>query len=116
MWKPAHEARLREHCARLKAETVSLRATHQPRLFSYHDIDEEDIQKSTTGAFSMAEMEAAVMMQEMLAAREARTSSNPHSHHSHHSHHDHPDYKSEPPRSRRRDRARRRARASETAL
>ncbi|KAL0809132.1 hypothetical protein ABMA28_012756 [Loxostege sticticalis] len=113
-WLPSHDERLREHAARLKAETVTLRASApQPKLFSYHDIDEEELPK-TAGAFSMAEMEAAVMMEEMLSAREARSSSKPHSHHSHH---EHSEYKSESHRSRRRrERLYRHTRASETDL
>ncbi|XP_059056029.1 uncharacterized protein LOC131849915 [Achroia grisella] len=69
-WGPPQEARLRAHAAALKAATAALRAHHPPpRLYSYHDIDEEDIPKSL-GNFSMDEIEEAVMLQEVLAARE----------------------------------------------
>ncbi|KAM3955708.1 uncharacterized protein ACR2FA_010347 isoform 1-T4 [Aphomia sociella] len=71
-WSPGREARLRRHAAKLKAATAALRQAHPPpRLFSYHDVDDEDIPKSVV-AFSMAEIEEAVMMQEVLAAREKR--------------------------------------------
>ncbi|XP_063392133.1 uncharacterized protein LOC134677585 [Cydia fagiglandana] len=71
-WTEECETRLRAHAARLKSDTVTLRNAGQaPALFSYHDVEEDDLPKSA-GSASMAEMEAAVMMQEILALREAR--------------------------------------------
>ncbi|XP_049884124.1 uncharacterized protein LOC126379418 [Pectinophora gossypiella] len=71
-WSRGCEARLRARAAALKADTVALRnLAPPPGLFSYHDIPEEDLPKSV-GAVSMADMEAAVVMQELLSAREAR--------------------------------------------
>ncbi|KPJ21407.1 hypothetical protein RR48_00098, partial [Papilio machaon] len=63
-WSEQHEARLRRHAARLKTETVALRALPTPpQLFTYHTDDEDGISKS---GVSMVEMEAAVMMQVKL--------------------------------------------------
>ncbi|KPJ03668.1 hypothetical protein RR46_04280 [Papilio xuthus] len=60
-WSAEQEARLRQHAARLKTDTVALRALPTPpQLFTYHTDDEEGLSKS---GVSMAEMEAAVMMQ-----------------------------------------------------
>ncbi|XP_063545025.1 uncharacterized protein LOC134753161 isoform X2 [Cydia strobilella] len=62
-WTEECETRLRAHAARLKSDTVTLRNAGQaPALFSYHDVEEDDLPKSA-GDASMAEMEAAVMMQ-----------------------------------------------------
>ncbi|XP_045541208.1 uncharacterized protein LOC106708162 isoform X2 [Papilio machaon] len=69
-WSEQHEARLRRHAARLKTETVALRALPTPpQLFTYHTDDEDGISKS---GVSMVEMEAAVMMQELLSVQETR--------------------------------------------
>ncbi|XP_046976164.1 uncharacterized protein LOC124542253 isoform X2 [Vanessa cardui] len=69
-WSEQCEARLRAHAARLKSDTAALRALRPPpRLYSPHDMDEEE---GCGDSVSMAEMEAAVMMQEMLIAREAQ--------------------------------------------
>ncbi|XP_064076223.1 uncharacterized protein LOC113392849 [Vanessa tameamea] len=69
-WSEQCEARLRAHAARLKSDTAALRALRPPpRLYSPHDMDEEE---GCMDSVSMAEMEAAVMMQEMLIAKEAQ--------------------------------------------
>ncbi|XP_013178920.1 PREDICTED: uncharacterized protein LOC106126020 isoform X2 [Papilio xuthus] len=69
-WSAEQEARLRQHAARLKTDTVALRALPTPpQLFTYHTDDEEGLSKS---GVSMAEMEAAVMMQELLSVQETR--------------------------------------------
>ncbi|KAJ2942227.1 hypothetical protein O0L34_g15774 [Tuta absoluta] len=74
-WTAECEARLRGHAARLKSDTVTLRNLRPPpQLFSHHEIAEEDLPKSVSNV-SMAEMEAAVMMQEVLSARETRAMS-----------------------------------------
>lgn len=126
-WTEECETRLRAHAARLKSDTVTLRNAGQaPALFSYHDIEEDELPKSA-GSASMAEMEAAVMMQELLAAREARAAARAagarrdgelyndheykhHKDHKEYTHNDHNDYdhkehaqhKSDSTRSRRR--------------
>lgn len=103
-WDSECEQRLRSHAARLKAHTVELRTvTPPPHLFSYHDIDEKDLPKQMA-PFSMAEMEAAVMMQEMLTARESRTGARASevSSSSTNSHNDYKEHKTESARSRRR--------------
>ncbi|CAH0404202.1 unnamed protein product [Chilo suppressalis] len=68
-WGAEQETQLRQHAAALKAQTVALRRHAQhPVLYSHHDIDEEDI-PTGAGIFSMADMEAAVMLEEMLTVR-----------------------------------------------
>lgn len=64
-WSAESEARLRAHAARLKADTVALRGTTPPKLFSYHDIDEAELPQQTAGG-SAAEMEAAVALHDAL--------------------------------------------------
>ncbi|XP_052745988.1 uncharacterized protein LOC112048778 [Bicyclus anynana] len=69
-WSSECEARLRAHAARLKRDTVALRELRPPPTFySPHDMEEADSRCSDS--VSMEEMEAAVMMQEMLVAKEA---------------------------------------------
>ncbi|XP_052748126.1 uncharacterized protein LOC113509856 isoform X2 [Galleria mellonella] len=126
-WSAAEEARLRAHAAALKARTAALRAHHPPpRLYSYHDIDEADIPKAVD-TFSMDEIEEAVMMQEVLAAREkiacARAGGEllePLSPHEHERRDDdrevYKEYKSESSRRRRRERHWLETEASETDL
>ncbi|XP_064292990.1 uncharacterized protein LOC128682240 isoform X2 [Plodia interpunctella] len=71
-WSAAAERRLRAAAAALKAESVALRRRQPaPGFYSHHEIDMTDIPKPE-GAFDMADMEAAVMMQEVLTAREAK--------------------------------------------
>ncbi|CAK1547942.1 unnamed protein product [Leptosia nina] len=68
-WTSECEVRLRKHAARLKRETVALRALRPPpHMYSPHDV-EEDEAKDAEG---LSEMETAVMMQEVLLARENR--------------------------------------------
>nr|XP_049695759.1 uncharacterized protein LOC110382774 isoform X1 [Helicoverpa armigera]XP_049695760.1 uncharacterized protein LOC110382774 isoform X2 [Helicoverpa armigera] len=67
-WSRAAELRLRAHAARLKADTVALRDTQtQPKLFSYHDVEESEL----GAGCSAAEMEAAVALHSALAAPHA---------------------------------------------
>ncbi|XP_039762724.1 uncharacterized protein LOC120635684 isoform X2 [Pararge aegeria] len=69
-WSSDCECRLRAHAARLKRDTVALRELRPPPSFySPHDMEEADSRCSDS--VSMEEMEAAVMMQEMLVAKEA---------------------------------------------
>ncbi|RVE42227.1 hypothetical protein evm_013127 [Chilo suppressalis] len=50
------------------ADRALRRHAQHPVLYSHHDIDEEDI-PTGAGIFSMADMEAAVMLEEMLTVR-----------------------------------------------
>ncbi|XP_045509015.1 uncharacterized protein LOC123704651, partial [Colias croceus] len=69
-WGPEAEARLRSHAASLKRDTVALRALRPaPTMYSPHDLDESEDCKSVDG---VTDMETAVMMQEVLLARENR--------------------------------------------
>lgn len=72
-WDAVCEERLRAHAARLKVETVSLRDVQpQPKLFTYHDDEEEEPLPSAPVSDSPANMEVAVLMQEVAAGREER--------------------------------------------
>ncbi|CAH0730829.1 unnamed protein product, partial [Brenthis ino] len=110
-WSAACEAALRAHAARLKRDTVALRHSRPPpALYSPHDMDEEADPRCVE-TVSMAEMEAAVVLQEMLVAKENRATERaaallqPA-----------PEHKGEAGRRRRRERHWLDARASETDL
>ncbi|XP_047522179.1 uncharacterized protein LOC125061086 [Pieris napi] len=69
-WSEECEVRLRRHAARLKRETVALRALRPPpHMYSPHDMEESEENPVENG---LSDMEAAVMMQEVLLARENR--------------------------------------------
>ncbi|CAH0602481.1 unnamed protein product [Chrysodeixis includens] len=71
VWSAGCERRLRAHAARLKADTVTLRDTQpQPKLFSFHDIDESELTPS--GPCSSAEMEEAVAIHDALVLPQLR--------------------------------------------
>ncbi|XP_026745991.1 uncharacterized protein LOC113507326 [Trichoplusia ni] len=87
-WTAGCERRLRAHAARLKADTVALRDTQpQPKLFSYHDIDESELGPS--GPCSSAEMEEAVAIHDALILPHARSHNTHNSHGTHGSHSTH---------------------------
>ncbi|KAG7306855.1 hypothetical protein JYU34_008321 [Plutella xylostella] len=70
-WTAESEQALRQHAARLKSDSAAIRATAPaPAMFTLHEDDEEV--PASAPPVSMVDMEHAVMMQEVLVAREER--------------------------------------------
>ncbi|XP_048480271.1 uncharacterized protein LOC105395488 [Plutella xylostella] len=70
-WTAESERALRQHAARLKSDSAAIRATAPaPAMFTLHEDDEEV--PASAPPVSMVDMEHAVMMQEVLVAREER--------------------------------------------